>query len=326
MENDASMTHSVEGMGKKSICDILVCPCCKSYLTESANGLNCSACRKEYAIDQHGYFSFIIDESYDPKQDLQEAYCEHQKEYPIRVYRQFLKKLICAEGSHVLLDVGCGLGTEVLEAQRDGYNAYGVDLPNIAPYWQRNGNDPSMFFTCNAVRIPLRSESFDFVWSLGVIEHIGTMPDTANLKNDYLQARREFATELIRVTKPGGRILLSCPNKAFPIDIHHGPTCGTYFKSIRWFLYNKTKINLHKTWGSYHLLSYKEVSSLFLGNEHVDSVTAIRAIDYFGFNAFRSGCLKAIRFLVKAYIKHLPFFLIPTFLNPYVLMVVRRKE
>lgn len=212
------------------------------------------------------------------------------------------------------------------EARKDGYDAYGIDLPNMEPYWRKNGNDPSSFFSCSAIRMPFRSNCFDFVWSLGVVEHIGTTSDTATLAADYLQARRGYVSELIRVTKPGGRIVVSCPNRAFPVDLHHGPTCGTHLKQLRWYVFNKTKLNIHKMWGKYHLLSYAEVNRLFLDSKLVDSVSPLPLTSYFGFNnAFRCGYLRHATSLAKAYVEHLPSFLLPTFLNPYVLVMARKE-
>ena len=233
--------------------------------------------------------------------------------------------MISARSARTLLDVGCGMGTEVKEARKDGYDACGVDLPNMAPYWSKNGNDPDRFFTCSAISMPLPGDHFDFVWSFAVIEHIGTTSDTGTLTKDYLQARRQYVNELVRVTRPGGCILVSCPNKSFPIDIQHGPTCDIHFKRLRWYVFDKTKLNIHTTWGKYHLLSYSEVNRLFTGDKRVDSVTPIPLANYFGFNAFQSGYLRYVRSPVKFFIRHLPSFLLPTFLNPYVLVMVSKK-
>jgi SAM-dependent methyltransferase len=280
----------------------------------------------ELLRDPYGYYSFLADERHAPRQLLQEGYCELQKTYPVRVYKEFLKPLIAAESARAILDVGCGLGTEVKEAQKDGYDAYGIDLPNMAPYWRKNGNNPSSFFSCSAIRMPFRSNCFDFVWSLGVVEHIGTTSDTATLAADYLQARRGYVNELIRVTKPGGRIVVSCPNRAFPVDLHHGPTCGKRLKQLRWYVFTKTKLNIHKTWGKYHLLSYADINRLFLDSKFVESVSPLPLTSYFGFNnAFRCGYLRHATSLAKSYVEHLPSFLLPTFLNPYVLVMARKE-
>lgn len=305
---------------------VLQCPSCQAELDAGAEVLHCPDCNKQYTRDQHGYYSFFDDDLRIPQQLQQESYCEHQKTHPGRVYGEFLKPLISSEAASSILDVGCGLGTAVAEALKDGYDAYGIDLPDMAPYWRENGNDPHNFFSCTATRMPLRTNRFDLVWSFGVVEHIGTTADTATLTADYLRDRRDYFAELIRVTKPGGRIVVSCPNKSFPLDVQHGPTCGTHLKQVRWYVFNKTKLNIHKTWGKYHLLSYSEVSRLFLESGLVENVIPLPLAGYFGFSyAFQSGGLSHVTSLARSYVERLPSFLLPTFLNPYTLVMARKK-
>jgi len=303
----------------------LCCPSCHNPLESGGVGIRCRGCGREYARGEDGFISFLVSEDHDPQHAQQESYIDRQKTYPIRVYRDFLRPLLSAEPVQAALEVGCGLGTETEQARKDGYDAYGIDLPNMGAFWQKAGRAPSHFFKCSAVRLPFRDGVFDFVWSLGVVEHIGTTSDTATLAPDYAEARRAYADELVRVTRPGGRIVVSCPNKSFPIDIQHGPTCGTRFKKLRWHIYNRTKLNLHKTWGRYHLLSYGEAGRLFRGNPAVAGMEALPLRHYFGFNKFRSGYLTTVRALVTGYVEHLPRVLLPTFLNPYMLVMIRTR-
>ena len=69
-------------------------------------------------------------------------------------------------GCRTLLDVGCGVGGQVIAAQKAGFKAFGIDVdpevlgpPNIA-----------LIDLCKApVAFP---EPFDVVWSIEVAEHI----------------------------------------------------------------------------------------------------------------------------------------------------------
>lgn len=304
----------------------LSCPACHGSFFSCAASLRCTECGRSFPMGPEGHYAFLVEDHHDPNQIQNTEYIRHQQTYPIRVYREFLKPLILSHAAGTLLDVGCGLGTEVKEALKDGYDAYGIDLPNIMTYWRDARNDPARFFACSAERLPFCMDSFDLVWSLGVVEHIGTDSDALSLTETYQQARLDYVNELLRVTKPGGKIIVSCPNKSFPIDIQHGPTCGTHFKRLRWFIFNKTKMNVHKTWGEYHLLSYSNAKRLFMQNVSACSVRALPLRNYFGFGKFESGYLRLVRTLVKSYVEHLPSCLLPTFFNPYMLVMIEKSS
>jgi SAM-dependent methyltransferase len=55
-------------------------------------------------------------------------------------------------------------------------------------------------------RVPFANEIFDLVLSHEVIEHV--------------QDDRIALAEMVRVLKPGGRILLFCPNRGYPFETH----------------------------------------------------------------------------------------------------------
>ncbi len=54
--------------------------------------------------------------------------------------------------------------------------------------------------------LPFQANSFDLVFSNEVIEHV---------QDDQLAAQ-----EMVRVTRPGGRILIFCPNRWYPVEQH----------------------------------------------------------------------------------------------------------
>lgn len=103
-----------------------------------------------------------------------------------------------------ILDSGCGLG------------AY---LNAFAPYSQlRFGHDVEHERLVEAIpratgivqsvgeKLPFVDASFDFVFSNEVIEHV---EDDA-----------QYAREMVRVTRPDGRLLIFCPNRWYPVEQH----------------------------------------------------------------------------------------------------------
>ena len=93
-----------------------------------------------------------------------------------------------------LLEIGCGLGTDLLEFARGGARVTGLDLtPAVVALARRrfelegaSGN----FVVGDAERLPFADNRFDVVYSFGVLHHT---PDTG----------RAFA-EVRRILRPGG--------------------------------------------------------------------------------------------------------------------------
>src|SRR5216683_5167428 len=97
-----------------------------------------------------------------------------------------------------LLEVGCGMGTDLLQFARRGAKVTGVDLTprsieisrqHLAVYGE--GGD---FAISDGESLPFADESFDVVYSNGVLHHT---PDTAAVVG-----------EIHRVLRPGGRAIV----------------------------------------------------------------------------------------------------------------------
>ena len=111
------------------------------------------------------------------------------------------------EGS-VLVD-GCGVGTYLARLVPISGFATGIDieLPRVLD---------SSAFTPNVIcaageYLPYKSANMDLVFSHEVLEHV---------QDDAMAIR-----EMVRVLKPGGRIVLFCPNRGYPFETH-----GHYWK------------------------------------------------------------------------------------------------
>ncbi|MFQ5874420.1 MAG: class I SAM-dependent methyltransferase [Dehalococcoidia bacterium] len=95
------------------------------------------------------------------------------------------------EGNRVL-DIGCGDGAVVRVLSRRGLRAMGVDLK---PWDWLKGFRHALG---DGYRLPFHNESFDAVGSLAVLEH--------------LERPEAFLTEMVRVVKVGGRLVVAAPN------------------------------------------------------------------------------------------------------------------
>ncbi|NLC30387.1 MAG: class I SAM-dependent methyltransferase, partial [Chloroflexi bacterium] len=82
-----------------------------------------------------------------------------------------------------------------------------IELPRVQESRQYSSN----VFCAAGEYVPLPSDSFDLVFSHEVLEHV--------------QDDQKAIWEMVRVLKPGGRIVLFCPNRGYPFETH-----GHYWK------------------------------------------------------------------------------------------------
>ena len=112
-----------------------------------------------------------------------------------------------------VLVAGCGLGMYARQI-RQRYSAH-VDAFDIEHERARSARETGIPALAAATeRIPFAADSFDAVLSHEVLEHVA---------DDRLAMR-----EMLRVTKPGGRILLFCPNRWYPFETHGHYWRGEY--------------------------------------------------------------------------------------------------
>ena len=109
---------------------------------------------------------------------------------------------------NVLVD-GCGVGTYLSHLVPISKLAVGLDIefPRVL---DSAAFTPNVFCAAGE-NVPTAENSFDLVFSHEVLEHV---------QND-----REAICEMVRVLKPGGRIVLFCPNRGYPFETH-----GHYWK------------------------------------------------------------------------------------------------
>jgi ubiquinone/menaquinone biosynthesis C-methylase UbiE len=97
-----------------------------------------------------------------------------------------------------VLEIGCGLGTDGAQFAKAGAIYTGVDLTDAAVDLARKRfelfNLPGEFRTADAEKLDFADESFDLVYSHGVLHHT---PDTV-----------QSVKEVHRVLKPGGRAVV----------------------------------------------------------------------------------------------------------------------
>jgi len=108
------------------------------------------------------------------------------------------------ERAGIGIDLGCGLGLQTAEMRRRGFEVVGVE-PSVGLLMQRRHGDATVV-AGDALRLPVRDGSVDFVFVIGVLHHLPGREAQA-------QALREVA----RVLRPGGVLLVHESNPRNPL-------------------------------------------------------------------------------------------------------------
>jgi SAM-dependent methyltransferase len=119
-----------------------------------------------------------------------------------------------AQGRFV--EVGCGLGLYLKRIAALTNHAVGLEFePGRAKEAAVNSRPASVVIAANEA-LPFPSRTFDVLLTNEVIEHVA---------DDAVSAQ-----ELVRIVRPGGRIVLFCPNRWYPVEQH-----GIYWKGVYHF-------------------------------------------------------------------------------------------
>ena len=150
--------------------------------------------------------------------DLEKAALRGEPSYVWRAGQQRRLEMITgAAGDRLnglILENGCGVGMYVEHLTPFGGTVIGLEYDFER---SREAHDRSPYILNAAGEsIPLPSSTFDLILSHEVIEHVGD--------------DRAAVHEMIRILKPGGRILLFCPNRGYPFETH-----GIFWKGKYYF-------------------------------------------------------------------------------------------
>lgn len=125
---------------------------------------------------------------------------------------ELMRRFARFEAARVLVD-GCGIGMYVEALQAFAPEVHGLDIEeSYLREARRRGL--ALLVAAAAEALPYPDGTFDVVLSHEVIEHVAD--------------DRRAVAEMVRVLRPGGRILLFCPNRWFPFETHGHYWRGRY--------------------------------------------------------------------------------------------------
>jgi len=174
---------------------LLRCSICGSSLGAQEAGCRCSACGREFP-SVRGVLRFVDGQNYADNFGYQWQKFSRTQLLPDFAELNFRRKTgLRVEDlkGKMVLDVGCGMGRFAEVATRWGAKVVGVDLSSAAEVAVRNLADRDFVAVqADVLALPFAPESFDCIYSIGVLHHT---PD----------CEKAFKT-LPQYLKPGGSI------------------------------------------------------------------------------------------------------------------------
>ena len=103
-----------------------------------------------------------------------------------------------------ILENGCGVGIYIQHLKTHGGRVFGLEY-DIERAREALQHHP-LIMAAAGEHLPFLNDFFDLILSHEVIEHV--MDD------------RQSVAEMVRTLKPGGRIVIFCPNRWYPFETH----------------------------------------------------------------------------------------------------------
>lgn len=190
----------------------IVCPRCKSSLTDSGSGLRCKGCGAEYQSAED--VPILVPDALSDQHEHQRRYfdaefAEYERYEPESWRASFNERIFGAlgvlDGGAPYLDTGVGgSGATVIEAARHGVESVGCDLsvPGVlaARRFARDEgvDEKTRFVVCTAEALPFPDAGFGSASAVALLEH--------------LDDDRPTVAELARVLRPGGLVWFTVPH------------------------------------------------------------------------------------------------------------------
>ena len=103
-----------------------------------------------------------------------------------------------------VLDVGCGVGMYTAAFLRQTPRVFGIEIEHERALEARER--ATGVVEAPGERLPFPDAAFDVVFSHEVLEHVAD--------------DRNCVAEMVRVTRPGGRLVVFVPNRLYPFETH----------------------------------------------------------------------------------------------------------
>jgi SAM-dependent methyltransferase len=199
-----------------------VCPLCQGELDWAEATIACTRCGAAFRYE-NGTPDLVrggrFDDDDDPARTEYEVLTNVNltQNYWLPVFRRMFPEPSSAR----LLSLGCGVGVDIDMLAEAGFDIVGIDCGNRSRDWPKRTHRDRLFLA-NGKHLPFEDGWFDLVYCGCVFPHVGVVGDSNRVAPNYREERLGIAREMTRVLRPGGRVLVSSPNRWFPLDLFHG--------------------------------------------------------------------------------------------------------
>lgn len=187
---------SLDGKNEKlqtSILELLRCPKCRGGLSRDVSDYVCSACGVDFP-EVRGVVRFVDGKNYADSFGYQwRRFDRTQLDVPGENSSEehFIKKTHTQPEdfkSKFVLDVGCGMGRFAEVVTRWGGRVVGIDLSTAVEVAARNLADREFVgFQADVFSLPFAPESFDCIYSMGVLHHTPDCEKAFRVLPQYLK-------------------------------------------------------------------------------------------------------------------------------------------
>jgi SAM-dependent methyltransferase len=174
---------------------ILRCNSCRANLEEGRDGYRCVSCGKQFP-QVRGVLRFVGEQNYAGSFGWQwHRYSNNQLDQSDEGFRKRTGVRPEELRGKLVLDVGCGMGRFAEVATRWGARVVGVDLSSACEVAASNLRErPFVALQADVMELPFAPQSFDYIYSIGVLHH------TPNCETAF--------KSLPQYLKPGGTIAI----------------------------------------------------------------------------------------------------------------------
>jgi len=204
-------------MKVEKILDYIECPYCpsKKLSLKAKKELVCENCKSDFDVIEGVPILMRRDHLGVQEKDQKEWFEDHYSQFSSKKYElenwrlSILKRVFETDFNKrvkTYLDIGCGATgyTAIEAAKRNNWLSFGIDISLEAMLKAKNlarkqgVEEKTGFLVCSAENLPFRSNLFDYVSALSVLEH---------LEND-----KQVINGVSKIVKKGGHFYICVPN------------------------------------------------------------------------------------------------------------------